>query len=324
VNRLEKTKKRNRIIKRFVLIAGLLFFGIVSYGCYILYQAYEAATQSYDELERGDKSKLREEAVEVSNDPFSILIMGVEDYSTGGQNGRTDSLIVATFNPTDESVKLLSLPRDTLAEIPGKVEKDKINHAYAFGGKEATIESVETLLNIPIDYYVTIGFNGFKEIINEIGGVTVDVPFDFYENSDDGGGKIYFTEGQMKLNGREALAFARMRKQDPRGDFGRNDRQKQILTAAADKILSLSSLTKLDDVARHIGENVQTNMRISQAIAIQRNYPDFSINKIESLTLNGTDQYIGGIYYFQPDESSLSELQTELKNHLQHAPKEAE
>lgn len=315
----KKTKKRRRLrIKRIIMVIGLLLTVLVAFGGYIVYNAYDAANQSFTELARGDKSKLREEAVEVSKDPFSVLIMGVEDYSTGGENGRTDSLMVATFNPDTQNVKLLSIPRDTLVEIPGKAERDKINHAYAFGGKEATIESVENFLNIPIDYYVTVGFKGFKEIIDEIGGVTVDVPFDFYEKSDEDNRKLYFTEGQMRLNGEEALAYARMRKQDPRGDFGRNDRQNQIMMAVVDKLLSPSSLTKLDDIAQHIGENVQTNMRVSHALAIQKKYPNFNADKIEKVSLNGTDQYYDGIYYFEADPVQLEELQAELQEHMDH------
>ncbi|MGM0843756.1 MAG: LCP family protein [Bacillota bacterium] len=312
-----KTKKRRRLrVKRIIMLIGLLLTVLVAFGGYILYSAYDAANQSFNELERGDKSNLREEAVEVSKDPFSVLIMGVEDYSTGGENGRTDSLMVATFNPDTQTVKLLSIPRDTLAEIPGQAEKDKINHAYAFGGKEATIDSVETLLDIPIDYYMTVGFSGFKDIIDEVGGVTIDVPFDFNEKSDEDKQLIYFTEGQMTLNGEEALAYARMRKQDPRGDFGRNDRQKQVMTAVIDRLLSPSSISKLDDVAEHVGDNIQTNMRVTTALAIQRKYPGFNSENIEKLTLGGTDDYIGGIYYFRPDEAQLLELQSELNQHL--------
>ncbi|BCB05753.1 LCP family protein [Bacillus sp. KH172YL63] len=312
-----KTKKRRRLrIKRILLLFGFFLLLIGAYGSYVIYSAYEAANKSYSELDRGEKSKLREEAIEVQKDPFSLLIMGVEDYSSGGAHGRTDSLMVATFNPEDQSVKLLSIPRDTLTEIADTNEKDKINHAYASGGKEATIESVENLLNIPIDYYVTIGFDSFKDIINEVGGVSVDVPFDFYEKSDEDNQKIYFTEGTMELDGEEALAYARMRKQDPRGDYGRNDRQKQILEATIDKLLSPSTVTKLDNIAEHIGNNVQTNMKVSQALAIQSKYPNFSTNNIEKLSLEGYDEYINDIFYFVPDETELAELTGQLKNHL--------
>lgn len=318
MNRIKiKTKRRRRLrIRRIILLFGFFLLLIGAYGSYVIYSAYEAANKSYSELDRGEKSKLREEAVEVQKDPFSILIMGVEDYSTGGAHGRTDSLMVATLNPKDQSVKLLSIPRDTLTEIADTNEKDKINHAYASGGKEATIESVENLLDIPIDYYVTIGFDSFKDIVNEVGGVKVKVPFDFYEKSDEDNQKIYFTEGMMELNGEEALAYARMRKQDPRGDYGRNDRQKQILEATLDKLLSPSTVTKLDNIAEHIGENVQTNMKVSQALAIQSKYPDFNTSKIEKLSLEGYDEYINDIFYFVPDETQLEELKSQLQDHL--------
>jgi polyisoprenyl-teichoic acid--peptidoglycan teichoic acid transferase len=313
----KKIKKRRRIRwKRIFLISGLISLGIVIYSGYLLFTTLDAASQSFKDLERGDKSKLREEAVTVDQDPFSVLIMGVEDYSTGGYNGRTDSLMVVTLNPDSQTVKLLSIPRDTLVDIPNKIEKDKINHAYAYGGKDATIESVENLLDIPIDYYVTVGFQGFKDIINELGGVTVDVPFDFNEKSDEDSKLIYFKEGNMSLTGEEALAYARMRKQDPRGDFGRNDRQKQILQAAVDKMFSPTILTKLDDIAKHIGENVQTNMKISDALKIQSKYKNFTSSNIEKLSLSGNDQYLDGIYYYIADEDQLNKLKLVLQDHL--------
>ncbi|MHA7139596.1 LCP family protein [Rossellomorea arthrocnemi] len=312
-----KSKRRRRLrVKRIILLFSFFLLLLCAYGGYVIFSAYEAANKSFSELDRGDKSKLREEAVQVQKDPFSILIMGVEDYSSGGAHGRTDSLMVATLNPKDQSVKLLSIPRDTLVEIGDTYEEDKINHAYASGGKEATIESVENLLGIPIDYYVTVGFDSFKDIIDEVGGVNVDVPFDFYEKSDEDNQKIYFTEGLMKLDGEEALAYARMRKQDPRGDYGRNDRQKQILEATLDKLLSPSTVTKLDDIAQHIGNNVQTNMKVSQALAIQTKYPDFDPSKIEKLSLEGYDEYINDIFYFVPDETKLEELKAQLNKHL--------
>jgi polyisoprenyl-teichoic acid--peptidoglycan teichoic acid transferase len=120
----------------------------------------------------------------------------------------------------------------------------------------------------------------------------------------------------MKLDGEEALAYARMRKRDPRGDFGRNERQQQIISATIDKLTSPTMLLKLDDVARHIGDNVQTNLRVSEALAIQKSYPDFNASKIEKLTLEGEDQYINGVYYFIPNEESLQQIKIELKKHL--------
>lgn len=311
------TNKRNRksLLKRFLLLFLILFIGIGGFASYLAYSAFKAAEASYSELERGEKSNLREEVVIVSKDPISILLMGIEDYSSEGV-GRTDSLIVATLNPKDQTMKLLSIPRDTQVEIPGRIKLDKINHAYAFGGKELTINSVENLLDIPIDYYATVSFKGFKDIVDEIGGVTVDVPFNFWEKSDINNKRIDFTEGEMSLDGEESLAYARMRKQDPRGDFGRNDRQKQIITASIEKILTPNNLLKLDNIATHIGENVETNLKVTDALAMQKNYSNFNSAKIESISIKGEDIYLNDIYYFQPDEGSLTELKVMLKDHL--------
>ncbi|MBU7594551.1 LytR family transcriptional regulator [Metabacillus halosaccharovorans] len=313
---VKKRKKKKSIMRRIlsllllVLIVGGAYFG------YLLYSTIEAANNSYSELERGEKSKLRAQSVEVSKDPFSILLLGIEDYASEGKQGRTDSIIVATFNPTDSTMKLLSIPRDTRVYIDSKGREDKINHAYGSGGKDSTIEAVEDFLEIPIDHYATVDFDGFKDIVDELGGVTVDVPFDFWEKSDETNERLYFTEGEMHLSGEEALAYARMRKRDPRGDFGRNDRQKQIIEASIDQAMSPATLLKIDTIVDHIGENVETNLRLTQALAIQKKFPNFNSSNIESLSLEGSDDYINGIYYFEPSEESLSEVKEELKTHL--------
>jgi polyisoprenyl-teichoic acid--peptidoglycan teichoic acid transferase len=313
----KKGKKKRKKLKIIVYLLLLIILGVIGYTAYILYSAYQAANESFEELERGEKSKLREEMVEISKDPFSILLMGVETYSSGGTVGRSDSLIVATLNPKDQTMKLLSIPRDTRVFIPEKNITDKINHAYVYGQKELTIETVEQLLQIPIDYYATVSFEGFKNIIDEIGGVTVEVPFDFWEESDTRPRrKIYFKEGEMKLNGEEALAYARMRKRDPRGDFGRNERQKQIIVAAIDKLKSPSIVFKIDDIAKHIGENVETNLSISKALALQKVYSNLDSSKIEKLSISGNDLYIDGVYYFDPDPVELDKIRSTLKAHL--------
>ncbi|WP_121663646.1 LCP family protein [Metabacillus litoralis] len=313
----KKVKKKKSFLKRILLFLLLVLLGVGGYTGYTIYKTYAAANQSYSELERGEKSERRETAVKVNEDPFSILLMGVEDYSSGGENGRTDTLIVVTVNPTLQTIKMLSIPRDTFVTLPEDGSETKINHAYAFGGKELTIETTEELLDIPIDYYATVSFQAFKSIVDELDGVTVDVPFDFYENSDEDGKRIYFEEGPAELDGEEALAYARMRKRDPRGDFGRNDRQKEIITAIIDKATSPANLFKIDELAMHIGDNVETNFRISQAIALQQKYPNINGDNIEKLTIEGSDEYINDIYYFIPDEEMLEEVQLELQTHLE-------
>lgn len=315
-SRYEKKRRKGRRLKRVLFVFLTLFLAVVAYGGYLLLETYQAANEAYTELDR-DKSKYRDKEVEINKDPFSVLIMGIEDYSTGGENGRTDTLMVATLNPKEKTMKLLSIPRDTQVYYEHLGYYSKINHANAYGGKEMTIEKVEELLEVPIDYYTTVNFEGFKNVIDIVGGVEVEVPFDFTEKSDVDSSKIYFKEGPMKLNGEEALAYARMRKQDPRGDFGRNDRQKQIIQAAISEMLSPGNLFKVDNIAKEMGTNVQTNIRVSEGIGLSKLYAGFNSSSMENLTLEGADDSSSGIYYFIPYEESIIEVRSILKEHLE-------
>ncbi|SHM60574.1 LCP family protein [Gracilibacillus kekensis] len=313
-NKKQKNKKR---LKLFFLIFGAILVLGVGSGLYILYETYQAASETYEELDRGEKSDNREEVVTISEDPISILLMGVEDYSSGGKNGRSDTLMVATFNPDDEKLKLLSIPRDSYVEIPRREGKDKINHSFVFGGKELTIKTVEKLLDIPIDYYATVNFEGFKSIVDTLDGITVDVPFYFEQKSYGRSEKLQFYEGEMELNGRYALAYARMRLDDPRGDIGRNERQRQVVEAIIKEITSASTITKVDDLAKDLGGNVETNLKISDGIDFLKKYSDFRTSNIDEVILDGASEYIGSYSYYILDEESLAEAQHELKVHLE-------
>lgn len=314
--RKRRRKKRKTGLQRLFRFVVLLFVIILVYGGYVLYEAYDASQSLYYALERGEKSELRENTVKIADDPVSILILGVEEYATEGQNGRTDTIMLVTLNPYTKSMKMISIPRDTRIEIVGKDREDKINHAHAFGGTEMAIETVEKFLNVPIDYFIKINFEGFIDIVDEIGGITVDVPFDFSENTTKKGEKAYFKKGPMHLTGEEALAYARMRKQDPRGDFGRNDRQKQVLKASIDQALTMTTLFKVDKITDHIGDNIQTNLKPMEILALQKKYATIDTSTIDNLTIDGSDHYENGVYYFIPNEMSVDSLQIRLRVHL--------
>lgn len=311
-----KRKKKKSGLRRLLNFFLLLFFIVLGYAAYVTYQAYDASKSSYYSLDRGDKSELRDNAVTIADDPVSILILGVEDYATKGKNGRTDTLILVTLNPYSKSMKMLSIPRDTRVEIVGRNKMDKINHAHVFGGTEMVIDTVENFLEVPIDYFIKVNFDGFIHIVDEIGGITVDVPFDFSEDTTKKGEKAYFKKGTMHLNGEEALAYVRMRKQDPRGDFGRNERQKQVLKATIEKALTMSTLFKVDEISEHIGDNVQTNLRPLDILALRKKYASLDPEHIENLSFQGQDYYESGVYYFVPHESSVDSVKIKLRVHL--------
>ena len=128
-------------------------------------------------IERELSEKRIEEVTFKKKEPFSVLILGVDERK--GDRGRSDTMIVLTVNPNQNSIKMLSIPRDTRTEIVGHGTEDKINHAYAFGGIEMSMATVEDFLNIPIDYYLQINMEGFKDIVDSVGGVTVNNDLDF-------------------------------------------------------------------------------------------------------------------------------------------------
>ncbi|MBJ8101294.1 LCP family protein [Bacillus cereus group sp. N11] len=304
-------KKRRRKLFYFFIFAFL--FGSV--GVYIL-NSYTSLMGMYSGFSR-EKSDLRTKDVEITKQPFTILIMGIEDYATDGQNGRTDSLMFATVNPKTQRISLMSIPRDSRVPIVGKDKEDKVNAAHAYGGEQMAIKTVEGFLKVPVDHYIKIDFQGFKGIVDAVGGVTVDVPFDFWERSDvDYYKKIQFKQGQQNLNGEEALAYVRMRKQDPNGDYGRAARQRQLLAAVAQKLNSASTVFKIKDLTTVVGKYIKTDIPISDGLALYNKLSGFDPSTIQTLKLEGEDKKIGGIYYFLPDPIGVETVRNEIEKEL--------
>lgn len=240
-------------------------------------------------------------------EPFSMLMLGVDERD--GDKGRSDTMIVLTVNPELKSVKMLSLPRDTRTEIVGRDTQDKINHAFAFGGAEMAMDTVENFLDIPIDYYMKINMEGFKDIVDAVGGVTVQNDLNFTEDG------TTFNKGIIELNGKEALSYARMRYEDPNGDFGRQSRQRSIIEAVIKEGASVTTLTSYRDVFDALSKNIQTNLTFDDMMDIQKNYRDAS-KDISQSSINGTGTKIDGIYYYIVSEEEQKKVQTELKKHL--------
>ena len=221
--------------------------------------------------------------------------------------------MLATLNNKTKTIKLLSIPRDSYVYIPYVGYEDKINHAHAYGGTLASIETIEELLDIPVDYYVRMNFNAFIEVIDALGGIEAEVPYAMLEKDEFDRKTISLQPGLQTLNGQEALALARTRKQDT--DVERGKRQQEILKAIITKVASVSSLTKYDDVIEAIGDNMKTNMTFKEMKSFI-SYLSDGVPRIDSLTLQGYDDMSTGVYYYRLDEESFEETQYILKSHL--------
>ena len=197
------TKKKLKKRVYFIIIGLILLLTGVGYGAYLYFQADSALTDAFESDGR-EKSSLRDQAVNPKLDNVSILLMGVDESDKRDDMGpaRTDALIFATLNKKTKSVKLVSIPRDSYVYIPEVGYETKINHAHAHGGTNATIDTVENLFNLPVDYYVKLNFNAFIEVIDAINGIEMDVPYEFEEqDSNDKANAIHLLPGKQTGDG---------------------------------------------------------------------------------------------------------------------------
>ncbi|ALC80790.1 MULTISPECIES: LCP family glycopolymer transferase [Bacillus] len=294
-----------------VLLFVLTFFTVVMLGTvsYAFQFVMSTSSDIHEDIDRNPKFEERLKNINFKDgDPISVLIMGL-DSRPGEKSGRADSLILLTINPHSKSTHMVSIPRDTYTKIKGAAE-DKINSSYQAGGTEMTIYSVENLLDVPVDYFVKVNFKSFEESVDALGGVEVNNDLDFtFEN-------VHFSKGRLKLNGKEALKYARMRKLDPRGDFGRQKRQRQVIEALIQKGASTSSITKFGELVKVVEKNVKTNMTFNDMWRIQSNYKVAREN-IQQHKIEGSDKIIKGTYYYMPDKKELRKVSNNLKKHLE-------
>ncbi|HHT7084616.1 LytR family transcriptional regulator [Bacillus sp. BH2] len=336
-NTRSKPKKSKKKIK--IIISVILFFLIVGggYTWFLVNKASSAVRNAAHDLARGDKSDLRDKAVKPITNNVSVLVMGVDESDVRGKEYgeaiRTDALLLATFNKDSKSVKLLSIPRDTYTYIPVEKKKDKITHAHAYGstkngkdgGPQASIDAVEKLLNVPVDYFVKFNFKSFMKIVDDLGGIEVDVPVEFTEqDSNDNADAIHLKKGVQKLNSEEALALARTRHID--SDAMRGQRQQLVIEAILKKLTSVGSVTKVGNIIDDINGQFVTNLTFDDMLSFYKYGADSSIEKLQ---IQGDDCYMekgddtcsksaggGRTYYYNPDKKELAKVTNDLRTHL--------
>ncbi|MBJ8188878.1 LytR family transcriptional regulator [Bacillus mycoides] len=334
-----RSKPKNSKKKTKIIISVILFFLIIGggYTWFLVNKASSAIRNAAHDLARGDKSDLRDKAVKPITNNVSVLIMGVDESDVRGKEYgeaiRTDALLLATFNKDSKTVKLLSIPRDTYTYIPVEKKKDKITHAHAFGstkngkdgGPQASIDAVEKLTNVPVDYFVKFNFKSFIKIVDDLGGIEVDVPVEFTEqDSNDTAEAIHLQKGVQKLNGEEALALARTRHID--SDAMRGQRQQLVIEAILKKLTSVGSVTKVGNIIDDINGQFVTNLTFDDMLSFYKYGADSSIEKLQ---IEGDDCYMakgddtcsksaggGRTYYYNPDKKELANVTNELRTHL--------
>ncbi|OLS09024.1 LytR family transcriptional regulator [Lacticaseibacillus casei] len=308
----DKPKRRRPILRAVVVIALVALFLAGGYAARFYSQAKKAVAKTYDPVST--------KAVDSDLDgkkPISILLMGTDTGAFGRKDtGRSDTLMLVTINPKEKKTTMVSIPRDTLAEMVGTGNDsstyEKINAAYSYGKSSAAIKAVEKLLNVPINYYVTVNMEGLQKIVDAVGGVDVNVPFTW---TDANTGGQTFKKGKAHLNGELALAYARMRDEDPEGDYGRQKRQQEVINQIVKHLLSVKSLTNYQKVMDSLSSSMRTNLTFDDMMAIAQNYRA-SAGTIERKQLRGIGVYIDNAAYQVMKTDTLQKTSDELREQL--------
>lgn len=281
-------------------------------------------TDEQDDFDAISKIKFEEQS-------FALLLIGLDKRPDAVSNN-TDALIVSIVNPSTNKVSLLSIPRDTKIYLPG-YGYNKINAVYAIGEHERIVQerngeivtksgttllmnTLSTYLDIPIKYYVTLDFQGFKAIIDKFGGLEIYVDRDMYYYSAADGTYINLNKGLQRLNGETALDFARFRKSldgNDSNDFERNQRQQEIIKKLADELISINGISKIFGILDTAGEHIKINMDPEKITALFWKYKGIKSSDISTINMVS--------YWESPyvliDQEELERIQLELNKTLE-------
>ncbi|WP_415429249.1 LCP family protein [Staphylococcus capitis] len=310
----------NKFLKYFLILLTFVLVVVPIIFATQLYKSSESAFEkSQDQHNAQRQSTLRDSKVNPEKQPISILFLGIDDNEGREKNGqsiehsRSDAMILSTFNQKKHQIRMLSIPRDTISYIPKVGYYDKITHAHAYGGPVAAMGSVEATMNVPVDYYVRINMKAFVEAVDELGGIYYDVPYNLNEPNSDDTGRIKIKKGYQKLNGDQALAVARTRHHD--SDLKRGQRQMDLIKILFQKAQSLDSIDKLDNVVEIVGKNAKHNLTKKEIQSLAKMYLTGSTD-IKTSQLEGKDDYLDGIYYYNPSVKSIMKYSNVLRSDL--------
>ena len=268
---------------------------------YVLYEYFtNGGGMSLDSLTRADRLALKK----------NIVVMGVDERD--GDAGRSDTLFVVMMDPKSNNVSLLSIPRDTMVKIPGR-GWDKVNHAFAFGGHKLTQQTVEEFLGIQINNYVVIDFKGFKNLVDAIGGIDIDVEKDMYYEDPYDNLVIDLQKGRQHLDGRTAIQYVRYR--DEEGDIGRIKRQQHFMAAIYEKVTSSQIITKMPGLVKELLSMVKTDMPLTDMAKVAKamNTTMKEQKGLNMAMVPGEPVYIDEVSYWVPDMTDLRKLMVDMQ-----------
>ncbi len=324
-----------------VLLAVMIYAGYMGWTAWRAYNKAHVDAEDrvvYTINEAGTPVAVPTEEVEAqfpdwdNDDPVNILLLGIDFRDGDEEPARSDTVMVVRIEPATGAVRMLSIPRDLLVDIPGHGE-DKMNAAYPIGevwgeergaelgGATLVAQTVESNFDIPIHYFMTVDFNGFRRIVDTVGGIVVDVRAqikdDQYPTEDFGLTREYYPTGFQFMDGEDALRYARTRHGD--NDVNRGQRQQQVLRAIRQQATTKGLITQADDLMRDLADTVRTDLNFNQMLALANLGRSLDTDAIESVDLwemgyiyEHAPEFEGDAFYFEADWNSVWAVTADL------------
>ncbi|HHT27618.1 MAG TPA: LCP family protein [Firmicutes bacterium] len=306
----QREQKRPRIRRLIVLvtIGAVILFSITA-AAYLRLQRTASITLSTSNNAPG-----------AGVEQVNVLVMGTDERSA--DIGRSDTIMLVSFDTRTGDVGIISIPRDTRVRIPGYRYYSKINAAFALGGPQLARATVEELLKVRIDYYIVVDFAGFEKIVDTLGGVSIDVPKRMYYVDRAQQLVIDLQPGVQRLDGHRALGYVRFRN-DALGDIalvdpvnnvyeGRIERQLKFVKALAKEALRLPNLLKAPRLLSQVYAAVETDLALDKMVSLALAARKVNVGSVQTHVLPGTTGEIQGVSYWIMNEQAARELLLEV------------
>lgn len=292
--RFFKKNKKKKIILIVFLVLLLMLIGV--YGS-IIWTIHE------DMVDIMERDKVSEEVLRTENVPiiqeeqknpevFNVLLVGSDSLDPNAEKGRSDTMMLLSYNAEENKASVVSFMRDSLVEIPGYGET-KLGHSYAYGGVGLTINTINSVYGLDVQNYVTINLENLVNVIDKLGGIEITLTAEEAELYNAYGLKDLH-EGVNHVNGTEALTHARNRSLD--SDFGRTRRQREVMNGIYQKVMETKDPTAILTLVNYCLTQVKTNMDVDLIYDMAIKVISAENLEIQQTSIPTQDTYTGGTY----------------------------